>query len=101
MDDGETPATTALREAEEELGLVAYNIKFETFAELGVRLGRTHFFYLEVYNKEDFIEFCEETERTEWMTFEDFMYRGRDIHRDIVREIHNIVLEQLNTSKEW
>lgn len=95
MDEGEAPATTALREAQEELGLAPFNIKFETLSELGIRLGRTHFFYVEVYSKDpdDFLEFEDETESTEWMTYEEFSYRGRDIHRDIVREIHQILTE--------
>lgn len=83
IDDDEEPAETALREAKEELGLVAGNIEGE-LEYFGVHLGRTHVYACEIKSKDRFGMFSYETQDVRWMTCEDFQKNGRDIHRKIV-----------------
>lgn len=83
IDDDEQPEETALREAKEELGLVAGNIDGD-LEYFGVHLGRTHVYACEVKSKDRFGMFSYETQETRWMTEDDFRKNGRDIHRKIV-----------------
>lgn len=85
----ETPFETAMREAEEELGLKDHNIL--EIIECGKWLGRTYIYVAIVEDKEDFGEFHFETESTKWFTVDEFMKEGRDIHRDVVRHASNLV----------
>lgn len=89
IEDDETPFETAIREAEEELGLRERNI-VETI-DCGVWLGRTHVYAAIVECKDDFGEFHFETSDTKWFTVDEFMRTGRDIHRNIVRHAANLV----------
>lgn len=89
IEDDETPYDTAIREAEEELGLRERNI-VETI-ECGKWLGRTYVYAAIVEDKDDFGDFHFETESTKWFTVEQFMKTGRDIHRDVVRHAANLV----------
>lgn len=89
IEDGETAEETARREGYEELGLRDDNIL--SFVELGVFLGRTTFFVAKVNVKDAFDQPHFETEKTQWMTFEDFQNEGRDIHRSVVRSAINFI----------
>lgn len=97
IEDNETPYETAIREAEEELGLRERNI-LETI-DCGTWLGRTHIYVALVEDKEDFGDFHFETESTKWFTLDQFVKSGRDIHRDIVRHAANLV-EMVTTDEE-
>lgn len=88
IENDETPYETAIREAEEELGLRPRNI-VQT-VDCGKWLGRTYIYVAIVEDKEDFGEFHFETESTKWFTPEEFMESGRDIHRDVVRHATNL-----------
>ncbi len=86
IEEGETPIVTALREAEEELGLKQLNLKteLEFLTEERVRLysGTYEFsvFSVQVFNRWDFDKWCDETEYTVWMTLDEFKVQGRPDH---------------------
>jgi 8-oxo-dGTP pyrophosphatase MutT (NUDIX family) len=93
IEEGETPIVAAVREAEEELGLVQRNIRGDVFE---VFSGRQELFsgayHLTVYAAEiqsrwDFDKWCEETEYTVWMTLEEFREKGRRDHVKFVEAI--------------
>lgn len=84
-EDGETNIQAALREGFEELGLLKENI--ETIIEVGNFLGRTNIFLAKIKDKNNFTEFHFETEKTEWLTFEDFKEKGRSLHVPIIQKI--------------
>lgn len=91
----ETPLQTALREGEEELGLLDFNIK-QMFYE-GITLGRTHFFIALVRDKEMFsVPFPEETAETKWLTKEQFEMIGRNIHRPLITRAEVVIQQWKN-----
>lgn len=90
IEDGETAEQAAIREAEEELGLVASNI---TGVELlGTYLGRTEFFIAEVSDKYLFNEPCFETGETCWLTLQEFDLIGRSLHLTILKDAMRAIL---------
>lgn len=93
IEEGEDEAYAAIREAQEELGLKEENMMLETLTCLGVRLGRTTFFHVQVLDKENFGPFCNETRAVEWLSLEEFETRGRELHRDIIREMYKDIIE--------
>ena len=92
IDDDEEPSETALREAKEELGLVAGNIDGD-LKYFGVHLGRTHVYACEVKSKDRFGMFSYETQEVCWMTLDQFMKDGRDIHRSLVNMVEDYAYE--------
>lgn len=93
IEDGEDPLETAIREAQEELGLIRANIDGQV-ENLGVHLGRTHMFAARVHSKDLFGVFSFETEEVVWMTEDMFRTQGRDIHRDVVHLVENFAIEE-------
>lgn len=89
VDDGEDILSAALREGEEELGLLKQNIYLLT--NLGVRLGRTQFFLVKIKNKDYFREYKDETAETRWMTCSEFVQIGRPLHRQVVEEAQELI----------
>lgn len=89
IEDDETPYDTAIREAEEELGLRMENV--EDVFDCGRWLGRTYFYVAVVKNMVDFSPFHFETESVAWMTPEVFNVEGRDIHREVVKHAAQMV----------
>jgi 8-oxo-dGTP pyrophosphatase MutT (NUDIX family) len=83
IDPGETPQEAALREGQEELGLFTPNI--EDVHNLGIFLGRTYVFTGRIKDKNMFGDPHFETEKTIWMTPEQFYNDGRDIHIPVVK----------------
>jgi 8-oxo-dGTP pyrophosphatase MutT (NUDIX family) len=80
----------AIREAKEELGLFVSNVvKIE---EVGNFMGRTMVYTAKVKNKEMFGQPSDETESTKWMTLEDFLDEGRDLHRPVILAVHRKIL---------
>ncbi len=88
IEDGEDPKETAIREAQEELGLTTANVVGDV-DYLGVHLGRTHIYACRVKSKDLFGVFSFETEDVVWMTEDEFRTDGRDIHRDVVHMVEN------------
>jgi len=74
---------TALREAKEELGLFAGNVVDVT--KLGEFLGRTTVFVAEIKDKDMFGDPHFETSDTKWMTLDEFLAEGRDLHKPVVK----------------
>lgn len=86
VDKGETIIEAAIREGEEELGL-----KRSNFGYYPVSIGsfRTkdytlHLFTVEVKSRSNFDQPHFETERTEWLTLEEFRTRGRESQLEFV-----------------
>lgn len=88
IEDNETPRETAIREAEEELGLPPSLIL--AVYDCGVWLGRTQFFTAVVSSKESYLPWDEETGAVDWMTLEEFQDIGRDIHVPVVESMHGL-----------
>lgn len=93
IEEGETVLECAVREAEEELGLVRSNMigKPALLAEERVVL-RSGAYHLTVYSVEirdrwDFGKWCDETEYTEWHTLTSFQERGRKDHVKYVEQL--------------
>lgn len=93
-DENEKLIITAIREAKEELGLKQKNIK--NIDDLGFILGRTRLFICEIIDKDDFDFPHFETESVLWMTLEQFIKIGRDIHIMPVRDAVNFINEKNN-----
>jgi 8-oxo-dGTP pyrophosphatase MutT (NUDIX family) len=96
IEPGETPAQAALREAEEELGLKAFNIKDESFdflvGERVILYSGTYdlsLYSCEILDRHDFDKWCDETEYTEWFSLMDFQQRGRRDHIKYVERLEN------------
>lgn len=91
VEEGETTKEAALREAGEELGLFKSNIIH--FEELGTFLGRTTVFIAKVKDKEFFGQPNFEVDKTAWMTYEEFMESGRELHQGFVEEAYKRIVE--------
>ena len=97
QEDGEDIKETALREAREELGLFRGNII--TLESIGEWLGRTTFFIAHIKQKDMFGDPHYETGDTRWMTLEQFMEDGRDLHKPVVKSAHRKILKILKENK--
>lgn len=93
IEEGEDPKETAIREAQEELGLTTANVVGEV-DYLGVHLGRTHMYACRVSSKDLFGVFSFETDDVVWLTEDEFRVGGRDIHRDVVHLVENHAVQQ-------
>ena len=82
-EDGESDLEAGLREAGEELGLFRGNV--EDIHKLGNFLGRTMVYVCRVKDKDMFGDPCFETKETKWMTPEEFLKDGRDLHKAVVK----------------
>jgi 8-oxo-dGTP pyrophosphatase MutT (NUDIX family) len=104
QDAGESRIHSAVREAQEELGLKASNIKqLLPQAVTETVQGDDHSYQLTVYaveikNAEDFDQPHYETGSVHWMTLEDFLIRGRQNQASVVRKIHDVIKQSLDTS---
>lgn len=87
----ELPLPAAIRECAEELGLRDENV-IRTI-EGGIILGRTHVFAFQVRTKEDFSNFSSETESVHWLTYDQFMADGRELHKPVVEMLYNKMIE--------
>jgi 8-oxo-dGTP pyrophosphatase MutT (NUDIX family) len=91
----ENPLPAAIRECAEELGLIEENI--EQIIEGGVVLGRTHMYGFKILDKTAFTGFSSETASTLWLTHDQFMDTGRDLHKPVVDAIHTLIVEKYFT----
>ena len=92
IEKGESPEEAAIREAEEELGLVQSNIMNMSY--LGNYLGRTSVFIAEIKDKHLFGTTCFETADTIWMTLAEFDLVGRSLHLHILQDATRAILHQ-------
>ncbi len=92
VEDGEDNQTTAVREAQEELGLMPCNIKGDVWY-LDTYLGRTSVYVCRIADKHLFGVPGYETGDTTWMTVEQFENEGRDLHVAIVRDAYNQIVK--------
>jgi 8-oxo-dGTP pyrophosphatase MutT (NUDIX family) len=86
VEDNEDFKAAAIREGGEELG-----IRSEDIAKLhymGKFLGRTHIYACELKSNFKLVDFCWETGDVKWMTLEQFETEGRELHKKIVKLIH-------------
>jgi len=90
IEDGEGTLECAIREAEEELGLVRENTIGEPFLIADQRVVlRSGAYNLTVYavcirDRWDFGMWCDETEYTLWVTLQEFKENGRKDHIQFV-----------------
>jgi 8-oxo-dGTP pyrophosphatase MutT (NUDIX family) len=92
-ESGETLKETAIREANEELGLLRDNIK--QVEEVGIFMGRTSVFVGHIRDKNLFGDPGCETAKVQWMTLEEFMQMGRDLHKPVVKSAYRKILKIL------
>ncbi len=92
MERFEQPLTAAIRECGEELGLREDNVV--SITECGVVLGRTYMYGFHVKDLEKFDRVSSETETTMWLTFDEFMATGRELHKPVVEMLYNQIIEQ-------
>ncbi len=91
VEEGENNLTAALREAKEEIGLFVGNvIKTE---EVGQFMGRTTVFVSKIKDKEMFGEPSFETSTTKWMSLEEFVADGRDLHKPVVKAAYRTIMK--------
>jgi 8-oxo-dGTP pyrophosphatase MutT (NUDIX family) len=81
--------SAALREGSEELGLFIGNTVVTE--EVGVFLGRTTMFVTKVIDQTMFGHPDFETESTKWMTLDQFMIEGRDLHKPVVQACYRVI----------
>lgn len=94
QDPGETDEETALREAEEELGLVRSNVHgCWHLCKLSYKNYKLSIFAGEVKDVSNFVTPCYETEYTVWMTAEQFLKEGREDHYSIVEKLERTLQE--------
>ena len=96
IDPGETPKEAAIREAEEELGLVRANLKTATVKEVwrGELTGQTESYVMVIYagevkDKNNFTKPHYETESVHWMTNKEFQSKGKTLQRQIVSQAYS------------
>lgn len=94
IDAGESIKQAAIREAEEELGLIKSNIRKKTLIEAwrGEVKGEKQkygmvIFAAEMKEKDAFTLPGKETSHTVWMTLQEFLKHGRTAHHQIMADI--------------
>lgn len=86
IDEGENPLEAALRECNEELGLVDSNIMW--LEKCGEFFGNHHIYValLKTNSPQKFDPFTEETKEVAWMSESSFLEVGREKHKPVVQE---------------
>lgn len=90
VEDGETYLETALREAKEEIGLFIGNVILTE--EVGMFMGRTTVFITKVKDKTMFGEPSFETDSVVWLTLEQFLEGGRELHKPVIKTVHRQIM---------
>lgn len=91
VEDGETYLAAALREAQEEIGLFRANVL--RTEEVGTFMGRTTVFVSKIRDRDLFGEPSFETSAASWLSLDEFLEVGRDLHKPVVRAAHEKILE--------
>lgn len=86
IDKGENPLQAAVRECNEELGLVETNILW--MEKCGQYFGNHHIYValLGTNSPSAFIDFTKETGATTWLNEKDFLDIGRNKHKPVISE---------------
>lgn len=86
IDKGENPLEAALRECNEELGLVESNIIW--LEKCGKFFGNHHIYValLKTNSSKNFDQYTSETGEVTWMNEPSFLEVGREKHRPVVQE---------------
>ena len=93
IEEGETAFGCAVREAEEELGLVSSNMRAEpreiAHERVVLRSGAYDLtvYAVEIFDRWNFDRWCDETEYTEWHSVESFREKGRRDHLKYVEQL--------------
>lgn len=91
IEEGENALQAALREAKEEIGLFSGNvIKTE---EVGVFMGRTTVFVSKIKDPRMFGEPSFETSGIKWLTLEEFLTQGRELHKPVVKAAYRTIMK--------
>lgn len=96
IEEGENAFECAVREAEEELGLVQTNMigtpRLLAEERVVLRSGAYHLtvYVVEIQDRWNFDNWCDETEYIEWHTLESFKERGR---RDHIKYVDQLSME--------
>lgn len=103
IDAGETAATAAVREAEEELGLRKSNLLSSFKGWSGSQTGLKSKYPFTVFagqvkSKKAFNKPHYETKATLWLSAEEFGTTGRDSQRHIVEAVDKVVRASLQSS---
>ena len=94
VEQGESTLDAALREAKEEIGLFVGNvIRTE---QVGQFMGRTTVFVSKVKDENAFGDPHFETKDVTWMTLDEFLQKGRDLHKPVVKAAHRKILKMEN-----
>lgn len=88
----ETIEEAAFREAGEEIGLFEGNIKAKY--DLGTFMGRTTIYLAKVKDKKMFGDPNFETSEVKWMTTEEFLEVGRDLHKPIIKAAERLIKDK-------
>lgn len=88
-DDDASHMAAALREAKEEIGLFVGNVILTE--EVGVFMGRTTVFVSKIKDNSMFGEPSFETGDVAWMTLDEFLDTGRDLHRPVVQAAYRLI----------
>lgn len=100
IEDGENAFECAIREAEEELGMLQENMVGIPFllAEERVVLRSGAYdltvYAVELYERWNFTKWCDETEYTLWMTLQQFEEEGRKDHVKYVKALHDQIRKE-------
>jgi 8-oxo-dGTP pyrophosphatase MutT (NUDIX family) len=92
VEEDEDFRTAALRESAEELGLRNENILSVT--ELGNFLGRTTVFVAKVKDRVSFDPFHYETSDVTWLTCDEFLKIGRELHKEIIQLADQVIRKE-------
>lgn len=90
---------TAIREAQEELGLFRGNIIGEVH-HVGTFMGRTDLHVCKIDAKDMFGEPSYETDRIEWLTMDQFMESGRPLHKPAVQACYRKICKLENIKED-